>query len=190
MLFGLCCFANIDFRNEFELNGRVHIKSTLNIRQHLFSHHGYYSDVSAVRSTGVFTSEIASPYDTWFSFCQHRLSPNPASMSDCIPSKIWEWLSTFTPHFMKDVISYRSMDGGYWTNFLRSVVLSFLPLWRHNVAIEYPVYIWQVLPQLSCDDTCQIWMWYEEFNMSFCHIGNFAYREINERSFSKHHPWC
>ena len=28
----------------------------------------------------------------------------------------------------------------------------------HTLAIEYHVYIWQVSPQLSCGDTCQIWM--------------------------------
>ena len=30
---------------------------------------------------------------------------------------------------------------------------------KHMLAIEYHVYIWQVSPQLSCVDTCQIWMW-------------------------------
>ena len=39
-----------------------------------------------------------------------------------------------------------------------------------------------------CGDTCQIWMWFEEFNMYFCHIENFAYGEINEWSFSNPHP--
>ena len=26
----------------------------------------------------------------------------------------------------------------------------------------FHVYIWQVLPQLSCGNTCQIWMWFKE----------------------------
>ena len=30
---------------------------------------------------------------------------------------------------------------------------------KHTLAIEYPVHIWQVSPQLSCGGTCQIWMW-------------------------------
>ena len=42
--------------------------------------------------------------------------------------------------------------------------------------------------QLSCGDTCQIWMWCKESNMHFCKIENFAYGEINERSFSNPHP--
>ena len=32
-------------------------------------------------------------------------------------------------------------------------------------------------------------MWLEESNMYFCHVENFAYGEINERSFSNPHPW-
>ena len=65
---------------------------------------------------------------------------------------------------------------------------NFSALSKQTLAIEYPVYIWQVSPQLSCGDTCQIWTWCEESNMYFCHIENFAYGEINERSFSNPHP--
>ena len=60
---------------------------------------------------------------------------------------------------------------------------------KHMLAFEYHVYIWQVSPQLSCDDTCKIWMWFKESNRYFCKIENFAYGEINERSFSNPHPW-
>ena len=65
---------------------------------------------------------------------------------------------------------------------------NFSALSKQTLAIEYPVYIWQVSPQLSCGDTCQMWTWFEESNMYFCHIENFAYGEINERSFSNPHP--
>ena len=58
------------------------------------------------------------------------------------------------------------------------------------LAIEYHIYIWHASPQLSCGDICQIWMWFEESNMYFCHIENFAYGEINERSLSNPHPRC
>ena len=64
----------------------------------------------------------------------------------------------------------------------------FSALSNHTLAIEYHVYIWQVSPQLSCSDTCQIWMWFEESNMCFCQVENFAYGEINEQSFSNPHP--
>ena len=38
---------------------------------------------------------------------------------------------------------------------------------KQTLAIEYHVYIWQVSPQLSCCDTCQIWMWFRESNRYF-----------------------
>ena len=59
---------------------------------------------------------------------------------------------------------------------------------KQTLAIEYHVYIWHVSPQLSCGDTCQIWMWFRESNRYFCKIKNFAYGKISERSFSKPHP--
>ena len=62
-------------------------------------------------------------------------------------------------------------------------------LWIHTLAIEYHIYIWQVSPQLSCADTCQIWMWLKEFNRNFSKVENFAYGECNEKSFSNPHPW-
>ena len=65
---------------------------------------------------------------------------------------------------------------------------NFSALSKQTLAIEYHLYIWQVSPQLSCGDTCQILMWFEKSNMYFCHIENFAYGEINERSFSNPHP--
>ena len=62
-------------------------------------------------------------------------------------------------------------------------------LLKQTLAIEYRVYIWQVSPQLSCGDTCQILMWFRESNRYFCKIEYFAYGEISERSFSNPHPW-
>ena len=59
---------------------------------------------------------------------------------------------------------------------------------KYMLAIVYHVHIWQVLPQLSCGDTCQIWMWCKWSNRYFDRIENFAYGEINERSFSNPHP--
>ena len=60
---------------------------------------------------------------------------------------------------------------------------------KQTLAIEYRVHIWQVSPQLSCGDTCQIWMWFRESNRYFCKLENFAYGEISERSFSNPHSW-
>ena len=65
---------------------------------------------------------------------------------------------------------------------------NFSALSKHTLDIEYHVYIWQVSPQLSCGDTCQIWKWFKESNRYFWKIENFANGEINERSFSNPHP--
>ena len=50
---------------------------------------------------------------------------------------------------------------------------------KHTLDIKYHVYIWQVSPQLSCGDTCQIWMWFKESNSYFCKTENFAYKPTN-----------
>ena len=65
---------------------------------------------------------------------------------------------------------------------------NFSALLKHILPTWYHVYIWQVSPQLSCGDTCQIWMGFNKSNSNFCKIENFAYREINERSFSNPTP--
>ena len=54
----------------------------------------------------------------------------------------------------------------------------FSALWKHTSSIEYYVHIWQVLPLLSCSDTCQICMWFKDLNRYFCKIETIAYGEI------------
>ena len=49
----------------------------------------------------------------------------------------------------------------------------FSALWIYTLAIEYHVYIWQVSPQLSCGDTCQIWMWLNNLTYIFLQDRNF-----------------
>ena len=84
----------------------------------------------------------------------------------------------------------KAWGGDYWAHFLRSVISRFfLALSKHMFAIEYHVCIWQMSPQLSCGDTCQIWMWSKEFNRLFRNIESLAYGEINERSFITPQPW-
>ena len=39
-------------------------------------------------------------------------------------------------------------------------------------------------PQLSCGDTCQIWLWVEKFNLFCFNIMNIYKGEINHKSFS------
>ena len=66
--------------------------------------------------------------------------------------------------------------------------LNFSIMSKHTLAIEYNVYIWQVSPQLSCGDTCQIWMWFKESNRYFCKTEIFVYGKINKWSFSNPQP--
>ena len=49
--------------------------------------------------------------------------------------------------------------------------------WKHRLAIEYHVYVWQVSPQFSCGNTCQIWMWFKESSRYFCKIETFCLRQ-------------
>ena len=96
-------------------------------------------------------------------------------LSVCLVSSFFRWslhqgwglLSQFSP--------FR-----YFPNF-SALLKHILPTWYH-------VYIWQVSPQLSCGDTCQIWMGFNKSNSNFCKIEKFAYVEINERSFSNPTP--
>ena len=65
---------------------------------------------------------------------------------------------------------------------------TFSPLSEHMLAIKYHIYIWQVQAQLSCNDTCQIWMWFKESSRCFSKNKNIAYGEIKQWSFSNPHP--
>ena len=57
---------------------------------------------------------------------------------------------------------------------------NFSSLSKHTLTVNYCVYVWQA----SCGDTCQIWMWFEEYKMHLCKIEHFSHGEINERGFS------
>ena len=59
---------------------------------------------------------------------------------------------------------------------------------KYWLPIEHHVHIWQMWPQLSCSDICQIWMGFKESNIFFCMIEIFPNGEINKRSFSNPHP--
>ena len=86
-------------------------------------------------------------------------------------------------------ITKQSRSGGLLSQFPPFHYFpNFSSLSKHTLTVKYRIYIWQLSPQLSCGDTCQIWMWFEESNMYFCETENFAYGEINERSFSNPHP--
>ena len=78
---------------------------------------------------------------------------------------------------------------GLLSFFFRSVIFPiFSSSSKHTLTVKNRVYVWRVSPQLSCGDTCQIWMWFEQNDIHFCKIENFAYWKVNERSFSNPHP--
>ena len=56
--------------------------------------------------------------------------------------------------------------------------------WRHHDHID----IWLVSPQLSCNDTCQIWTLFDESNIQFCLVKNTHNRETNGRSCIIQYP--
>ena len=65
----------------------------------------------------------------------------------------------------------------------------FSALSKHRLTMIYYVDIWQVSPQLSCGDICQIWTWFKISNLLFWYNEISRNREINERSFSNPFPW-
>ena len=145
-------------------------------------------------------------------YCYANVNPQVMAYNKSVSSKIMacQWIvvkalikttmTQFTDGYMHRHYLKKNVDLfiGAYTSHQGWRLLSQFPRFRyfpifsalsnHTLAIEYHVYIWQVSPQLSCGDTCQIWMWFEESNMYFCHVENFAYGEINERSFSNPHP--
>ena len=103
------------------------------------------------------------------------------------------WLDDQWPNSTKPLsepmMTYCHLGWGLLSEFSPFRYFPHFPLLsKQTLAIEYHVYIWQVSPQLSCGDTCQIWMWFRESKRCFCKIENFAYGEISERSFSNPHP--
>ena len=96
-----------------------------------------------------------------------------------------QWYRAGSPR----IFSFRHLGWGLQSQFTPFCYFSHIPsLSKQTLAIGYHVYIWQVSPQLSCGDTCQIWMWFQESNGYFSKIENFADEEINERSFCNPHP--
>ena len=66
------------------------------------------------------------------------------------------------------------------------LLFSYIPtLSKETLVTGYHFYI----GQLSCGDTCQIWMWFIECNRYFCKIEKFTFGETNERSFNNPHRW-
>ena len=76
------------------------------------------------------------------------------------------------------------------TNPIFSVLLfsTFSVIFKTNASYWISRLYLAGVAQLSCSDTCQIWMWFRESNRYFCKIENFAFVEISEQSFGNPHP--
>ena len=94
---------------------------------------------------------VTRSFDVYFD-----LRPNK-----CLSKQSWGWwFETLSPSLwrhrnectgMSVITPKRIWRGGYWTNFLRPFNFD------NQITIEYHLHIWQMSPQLSCGDTCQIW---------------------------------
>ena len=61
---------------------------------------------------------------------------------------------------MRTMVSMSTPSGWGWLRLLHPFLYFpiFLKWSKHWLPFEYHVHIWQVSPQLSCGDTCQIWI--------------------------------
>ena len=111
---------------------------------------------------------------------------------------LWSERPGFDPRTVRSTFTSVTLPPASWRASQEWGLLSRFPPFRYAPnfatspkymwAIEYHVHIWQVSPQLRCGDTCKLWLKFKERNKYFCDIENFAYREIDERSFSCPHP--
>ena len=130
----------------------------------------WYSGVPRTPNLLKISSKIEIDFRNWF-FIEHRFE---------------SWIEFLWPLLAK--LHENAVDAVTGSSDLESVVMI-----AASACSPYVRWISnrlrQLSPQLSCGDTCQIWMWCKEYHRYFCKIENFAYGEIKERSFSNPHPW-
>ena len=56
---------------------------------------------------------------------------------------------------------------------------NFSELSKYWLPMECHIHTWQMSPQLSCGDICQIWMWFKNSNICICKKEKFLNGEIN-----------
>ena len=102
--------------------------------------------------------------------CQTWMSE--ISVTDCLKMPCANMITCISPALLH--------DSGNWNCLFQSspvvgLISQFSPFYyfphfqltpRHPLAIVYPVYIWQVSPQLRFGDTREIWMWFKEYRES------------------------
>ena len=97
---------------------------------------------------------------------------------------IFPW-QVYTQNYQNNWISKRTVKQGwgYWK--LKQFppfcyFINFPALSKHCLSIKYHVHIWQVLMQISCSDTWQIWLWFTGSKFYFSKIQIFHKGEINK----------
>ena len=94
---------------------------------------------------------------------------------------IWPWWTNFSEILIRiQTFSFKKMhlkmSSAKWRPFCLGL----------NVITH--TYIWQVSPQLSCGDTCHMWVWFIWFN-EYLYKGRYVHNwEINECKHSTPHP--
>ena len=77
------------------------------------------------------------------------------------------------------------VGGGYLLS--QFVPLCYFPYFsalpKHMLTIDYHFYIWQMSLQLSCDDTCQIWMRFNEPKGTDARLGMLLTKKIKNGVF-------
>ena len=81
--------------------------------------------------------------------------------------------AVFDPTGGRDLCAWHCMPGvGEWELQSRFTPFRYFP--NFSALLKHSLPIWQVSPQLSCEDTSQIWMGLNESNNYCCKIENFA----------------
>ena len=63
---------------------------------------------------------------------------------------------------------------------------------QHLLPVKYHIHVWQMLPQISCGDTCQIWMWFKEpitYTFTRLKISHTEKLTIFQRTFLNAFSW-
>ena len=68
---------------------------------------------------------------------------------------IWQYIEQVTIVYVDSLVPKDIYIEGTPFRYFRS----FSEWSKRWLPIEYPVHIWQMSPQLSCNDICPIWMW-------------------------------
>ena len=112
---------------------------------------------------------------------RHHVTPNTPIIPKLAHGVALFWFICAVPITSFNLCTYPYCSGVGVTK-----LISYIPLFSEFFSIvkthdscwiSRSCYIWQVSPQLSCGDTCQIWTWFMEYNGCFYKIDIFPFGE-------------